>query len=73
MPLAPLDQLARVEAAIAPFSVALADWLSKCRALLVRYDKLPETYLGLLQLPCTLPLPIYDHGYRMILLPWFLP
>ena len=29
-------------------------WLSKCRALLVRYDKHPENYLGLLQLACGL-------------------
>ena len=29
-------------------------WLSKCRALLVRYDKHAENYLGLLQLACTL-------------------
>jgi putative transposase len=27
-------------------------WLSKCRALLVRYDKHWENYLGLLQLAC---------------------
>ncbi len=29
-------------------------WLSKCRALLVRYDKNPENFLGLLQLACAL-------------------
>jgi putative transposase len=29
-------------------------WLSKCRAILVRYDKYPENYLGLLQLACGL-------------------
>lgn len=29
-------------------------WLSKCRAILVRYDKHAENYLGLLQLACTL-------------------
>ena len=29
-------------------------WLSKCRALLVRYDKNPEYYLGLLQFACAL-------------------
>lgn len=29
-------------------------WLSKCRALLVRYDKKPANYLGLLQLACAL-------------------
>ena len=29
-------------------------WLSKCRAILVRYDKHSENYLGLLQLACGL-------------------
>jgi len=29
-------------------------WLSKCRALLIRYDKKHENYLGLLQLGCAL-------------------
>ena len=29
-------------------------WLSKCRALLVRYDKKGCNYLGLLQLACAL-------------------
>jgi putative transposase len=29
-------------------------WLNKCRALLVRYDKHWENYLGLLQLACAL-------------------
>jgi putative transposase len=29
-------------------------WLSKCRAILVRYDKKSENYLGLLQLACSL-------------------
>ena len=29
-------------------------WLSKCRAILVRYDKKPSNYLGLLQLACAL-------------------
>ena len=29
-------------------------WLSKCRALLVRYDKKPQNFLGLLQLACAL-------------------
>ena len=29
-------------------------WLSKCRALLVRYDKNPDHYLGLLQFACAL-------------------
>jgi len=29
-------------------------WLSKCRAILVRYDKKANNYLGLLQLACSL-------------------
>lgn len=29
-------------------------WLSKCRGILVRYDKKDENYLGLLQLACAL-------------------
>ena len=29
-------------------------WLSKCRAILVRYDKKASNYLGLLQLACAL-------------------
>ena len=29
-------------------------WLSKCRAILVRYDKHAANYLGLLQLACAL-------------------
>jgi putative transposase len=29
-------------------------WLSKCRAILVRYDKHASNYLGLIQLACTL-------------------
>lgn len=29
-------------------------WLQKCRALLIRYDKKAENYLGLIQLACTL-------------------
>jgi putative transposase len=29
-------------------------WLSKCRAILVRYDKNAPNYLGLLQLACAL-------------------
>lgn len=29
-------------------------WLSKCRAILVRYDKKAQNYLGLLQLACAL-------------------
>ena len=30
-------------------------WLSKCRAILVRHDKKPENYKGLIQLACALP------------------
>ena len=29
-------------------------WLSKCRAILVRYDKKSSNYLGLIQLACAL-------------------
>ena len=29
-------------------------WLNRCRALLVRYDKRDENYLGLMQLACAL-------------------
>ena len=29
-------------------------WLSRCRAILVRYDKKASNYLGLLQLACAL-------------------
>ena len=29
-------------------------WLSKCRAILIRYDKKPANYKGLIQLACTL-------------------
>ena len=29
-------------------------WLSKCRAILIRYDKNPSNYLGLIQLACAL-------------------
>jgi putative transposase len=29
-------------------------WLQKCRAILVRYDKKPENYEGLVQLACAL-------------------
>ena len=30
------------------------DWLSKCRAVLIRYDEKASNYLGLLQLACAL-------------------
>lgn len=29
-------------------------WLSKCRAILIRYDKKPRNYLALIQLACAL-------------------
>jgi putative transposase len=29
-------------------------WLQKCRAILIRYDKKAENYLGLIQLACAL-------------------
>lgn len=29
-------------------------WLQKCRAILIRYDKKPENYRGLIQLACAL-------------------
>jgi len=29
-------------------------WLQKCRGILVRYEKKPENYLGLVQLACAL-------------------
>ena len=29
-------------------------WLSKCRAILVRYDKKASNYVGLIQLACAL-------------------
>jgi putative transposase len=38
-------------------------WLSRCRAILVRYDKKPENYLGLIQMACALYW--YRRIYRM--------
>ena len=29
-------------------------WLSKCRTILVRYDKMMSNYIGLIQLACAL-------------------
>jgi hypothetical protein len=29
-------------------------WLQRCRAILIRYDKKPENYEGLVQLACAL-------------------
>ena len=37
-------------------------WLSKCRAILVRYDKKSQNYLGLLQLACALIWYRRRHG-----------
>jgi Transposase DDE domain len=39
-------------------------WLSKCRGLLVRYDKHHENYLGLIQLACGLLW--YRRLYRLM-------
>ena len=39
-------------------------WLSKCRALLVRYDKQDENFLGLIQLACGLLW--YRRLYRLM-------
>ncbi len=41
-------------------------WLSKCRALLVRYDKKERNYLGLIKLACILLW--YRRQHRMSLL-----
>jgi putative transposase len=39
-------------------------WLSKCRAILVRWDKKASTYLGLLKLACILLW--YRRYYRLV-------
>lgn len=41
-------------------------WLSKCRALLVRWDKKAQNYLGLLQLACALLW--YRRQHQLVLL-----
>lgn len=41
-------------------------WLSKCRAILVRYDKKPENFLGLLQLACALVWFRCLHRFRIL-------
>lgn len=41
-------------------------WLSKCRAILVRYDKKAQNYLALLKLACTLIW--YRRCYRLCIL-----
>ena len=38
----------------ASFYWSLRKWLSKCRAVLVRYDNKVSNYLGVLQLACAL-------------------
>jgi hypothetical protein len=38
-------------------------WLSKCRAILIRWDKKAENYLGLLKLACTL---LWFRRYRRL-------
>jgi putative transposase len=38
-------------------------WLSKCRGILVRYEKKDENYLGLIQMACALYW--YRHLYRL--------
>jgi transposase len=38
----------------APVVERTLGWLSKCRGLLVRYEKQSENYLGLLQFACAL-------------------
>jgi putative transposase len=38
-------------------------WLSKCRAILVRWDKNAENYLGLIKLACTL---LWFRRYRRL-------
>ena len=45
-------------------------WLSKCRGILVRYDKKSANYLGLLQLACALIW--YRRQRRLAVLRWFL-
>ncbi len=41
-------------------------WLQKCRAILVRYDKKAQNYLGLVQLACSLLW--YRRLYRLTVL-----
>ena len=41
-------------------------WLSKCRAILIRYDKKDTNYLGLIQLACAL----LWFRYYLTLAPW---
>jgi putative transposase len=41
-------------------------WLSKCRAILIRWDKKAENYLGLLKLACIL---LWYRRYRRLAVP----
>lgn len=41
-------------------------WLSKCRAILVRWDKKARNYLGLLQLACALLWYRRQHQLRLL-------
>jgi len=41
-------------------------WLSKCRAILVRYEKKAANYVGLIKLACILLW--YQRQYRLSLL-----
>ena len=45
-------------------------WLQKCRAILIRYDKKPDNYNGLIQLACALlwyrRLHRHDHPARVL-------
>ena len=44
-------------------------WLSKCRSILVRYDKKATNYLGLIKVACILLW--YRRQHRLSLLRWF--
>jgi putative transposase len=41
-------------------------WLSKCRGLLVRYEKKAKNYLGLIQLACALLWFRRQHSLRLL-------
>ena len=41
-------------------------WLSKCRAILVRYDKKVSNYIGLIQLACALIWYRRQHQLRVL-------
>ena len=46
-----------------PWSRRRAAWLSKCRSILIRWDKKAADYLGLLKLACVLP---WHRRYRRL-------